>query len=235
MKLAIMQPYFFPYIGYFQLINAVDEFVIYDDIQYTKKGWINRNRILQNGSDSYITLPLKKASDYLNVNERFLSDTWPKERQKLLNKIANSYRKAPYFSAVYPVIEEIVTYESNNLFDYLYNSITLLMEYMNITTKLVVSSTLAIDNNLTSENKVLAICKAMMATEYINPIGGTDLYQHEHFAQNKINLHFLQSEPLSYPQFNSEFIPWLSIIDILMFNSLPAVKELLTSRYQLIQ
>jgi hypothetical protein len=108
MKIGIMQPYFFPYIGYFQLINYVDEFVIYDNIKYTKKGWINRNRILVNGKDVYISLPLKKDKDSLNVDERFLSDIWIMERKKMLNRIKESYKKAPNFHQVFPIIEECV-------------------------------------------------------------------------------------------------------------------------------
>ena len=84
MKVAIMQPYFLPYIGYLQLLNSVDKFILYDDIEYTKKGWINRNRIVDG---EIITLPLKKDSDYLNVVERRLSDDWRKQKTKLLNKI----------------------------------------------------------------------------------------------------------------------------------------------------
>ena len=93
MRIAIMQPYLFPYIGYFQLMNAVDEFVIYDNIEFTKKGWINRNRILVNGRDSFITVPLKKDSDYLDVRDRYLADSWPSERVTILYRIKQSYRR----------------------------------------------------------------------------------------------------------------------------------------------
>src|ERR1022692_2308540 len=116
MILAIMQPYFMPYIGYFQLISSVDEFVIYDNIEFTKKGWINRNRILVNGKDLTITIPLKKDSDYLNIVERRLADTWVNERKKMLNRIFESYRKAPYFGIAFPIIEKIILHEDNNLF-----------------------------------------------------------------------------------------------------------------------
>jgi hypothetical protein len=118
-KLAIMQPYFFPYIGYFQLVNAVDEFVIYDNIEFTKKGWISRNRILVNGVDTYISLPLKKDSDYLHVKDRYLADTWDIERKKMLNRITESYRKAPYFKETYEVIEKCILYEDRNLFKFI--------------------------------------------------------------------------------------------------------------------
>ena len=87
MKVGIMQPYFFPYIGYFQLMNAVDEFVVYDNIEFTKKGWINRNRILVNGKDAFITISLKKDSDYLDVRDRYLADSWSSDRVKMLNRM----------------------------------------------------------------------------------------------------------------------------------------------------
>jgi hypothetical protein len=110
-KIAIMQPYFFPYIGYFQLINAVDEFVVYDNIEYTKKGWINRNRILVNSQDAYITLPLKRDSDYLDIRERFLADSWSRESKVMLNRIAGAYRNAPNFRLVYPLIEKCILFD----------------------------------------------------------------------------------------------------------------------------
>ena len=115
-KLAIMQPYFFPYIGYFQLINSVDEFVIYDNIQYTKKGWINRNRILSEGKDKLISVSLKKDSDYLNVVGRKLSETWINDSKKILNLIFNAYHKSPFFEEVYLLIKKCILNENNNLF-----------------------------------------------------------------------------------------------------------------------
>src|SRR5688572_4948402 len=106
MKLGIMQPYLFPYIGYFQLMNAVDEFVIYDNIEFTKRGWINRNRILVNGKPVFITLPLRNDSDYLHVKDRFLADNWVLHRKKNLNRIVESYNKAPLFASAFPIIEK---------------------------------------------------------------------------------------------------------------------------------
>src|SRR5580700_191306 len=106
MRVGIMQPYFMPYIGYFQLINSVDEFVIYDNIEFTKKGWINRNRILVNGKDDYITIPLRKDSDFLQVKNRFLAESWKSEKRKMLNRINASYKKSEFFEVVYPVIEK---------------------------------------------------------------------------------------------------------------------------------
>ncbi len=233
MKIAIMQPYFVPYIGYFQLLAAVDRFVLYDNIQYTKKGWINRNRILLSGNDTPIRLPLKKASDYLDVKDRHLAQTWPKERIKTLNKVKCCYEKAPCFQDTFPIIEKIMLAKHNNLFDFLHNSIVILAKYMNIDTDIVISSKLNIDSSLKAEQKVIEICKIMKATDYINPIGGSELYSKTNFANNQINLHFLKSNDIDYSQFGNDFVPWLSIIDILMFNSCNKVQRYLRDDFLL--
>ena len=146
-SLAIMQPYIFPYIGYFQLINSVDEFVIYDNIQYTKKGWINRNRILMNGKDTLITVPLKKDSDFLNIVNREISQDWIKERVKILNQIKSSYKKSPYFDEVFSLIEKCLMNPNSNLFDFIYDSICNLNEYFGIKTKVIKSSELQINHD----------------------------------------------------------------------------------------
>lgn len=232
MKLAIMQPYFFPYIGYFQLINAVDEFVIYDNIEFTKKGWINRNRILINGTDLVISLPLKKDSDYLHVKDRFLADTWGAERTKMLNRIAALYRKAPYFKDTYLVLEKCIMYNERNLFKFIFNTIQTLIQYMNIDTKLIVSSFIPIDHQLKGEEKVMAICIERKANIYINPIGGLELYDRKHFETNNLELQFQKTNKIIYSQYNHEFIPSLSIIDVLMFNSLADIKIML-GQYEL--
>ncbi len=224
-----MQPYFFPYIGYFQLINAVDEFIIYDNIQFTKKGWINRNRILVNYKDEYITLPLKKDSDFLNVNERYLSDSWLVDRKKILNRIVDSYRKAPQFGHVFPLVEKCLSFEEYNLFDFIHNTLQETISFLSISTKITVSSTIDIDHDLKSEEKVLAICKAQRATTYINPIGGVSLYSKERFEQNAIKLQFQKSNPINYLQYRNDFVPWLSIVDVLMFNSKNDVLKYLDS------
>ena len=222
-----MQPYFFPYLGYFQLMNAVDEFVIYDNIQYTKKGWINRNRVLSNGQDKMISLPLKKASDYSEVVARSLSDTWPKDKHKIINLIKSCYTKAPYFKQVFPVIEESLLHEDVNLFNFLFASIKKLNQYLNIETKIIISSSLDVDHALKRQDKVISICQNLNAQTYINPIGGLDLYNKEDFNNKGINLSFIKSDSIFYKQFKNDFIPSLSIIDVLMFNSKEQVKKYL--------
>lgn len=234
MKLAIMQPYIFPYIGYFQLINAVDKFVLYDNIQFTKKGWINRNRILFNGKDEYITLPLKKDSDFLLVDERKLADTFKTDSMKLLRRIKEAYRKAPEFDAVYPLVETVINNDEKNLFQFIYQSVQQVCKYLDIKTELIISSAIPINHHLKAQDKVIAICKAVNATHYINPIGGVELYLKEIFKQNDIELGFIKSNTVEYKQFAGEFVPWLSIIDVLMFNSKDQVQQYVQSFYTII-
>ena len=233
MRIAIMQPYLFPYIGYFQLMRAVDKFVVYDNIQFTKKGWINRNRILVNGQDEYFTVPLKKDSDYLNVDQRKLADSFAGERIKLLRRIAEAYRRAPEFARVFPLVEEVFNQQEENLFRFIYGSLLKVNAYLRIPTEIIVSSSIPIDHSLRSEDKVLAICTAMQATDYINPSGGVELYSKERFRENDIGLHFLIPRPVEYPQLNHVFVPWLSIIDVMMFNSSDRIQEYLESYYSL--
>ena len=232
MKTAIMQPYFFPYIGYFQLIKAVDKFVVYDNIQYIKNGWINRNRFLQNGKDNYFTLPLRKDSAYLDIKDRFISNDF--DKKKLCNQIKAAYAKAPFYSSIFPIFEEIIYSPHENLFEFVYASLLNVCEYIGIKTEFIISSSVSIDHTLKSEDKVLAICRALSTTEYINAIGGMELYSKECFAENHIKLNFLKTQPIEYPQLNHHpFVPYLSILDVLMFNSVAQTNDFLM-RYELI-
>ena len=230
MKLAIMQPYFLPYIGYFQLIAAVDTFIIYDNVKYTKKGWINRNRLLLNGRDAMFSLPLKKDSDYFDIDKRELANEF--NPNKLLNQIIGAYRHAPQFKETLPLIEKIIQIPEKNHFKFLYNSILQTCNYLDISTKIVASSSIPIDHSLQAQDKVLAICKSLNAKTYINAIGGIDLYKKEEFINFGVELKFIQSTLLEYTQFNNVFVPWLSIIDIMMFNPLPVVQKMISSCYK---
>lgn len=234
MKIAIMQPYFLPYIGYFQLINAVDKFVVYDNIQFTKKGWINRNRILVNGKDEYFTLPLKRDSDYLNIDQRKLAETFPAERIKMLRKIHASYHKAPYFKTIFPLIEFIFNTQDDNLFSFIFHSLKSVCDHLEMKTEFIISSTVSIDHSLRSEEKVIAISKALNADRYINPVGGQELYSKENFRQKDIELNFIKSAPVNYRQFANEFIPWLSVIDVMMFNPPEKLRQYIQSDYSII-
>lgn len=227
MNVAIMQPYFMPYIGYFQLINAVDLFVVYDNIQFTKKGWFHRNRILVNGVDKMFSVPLKKDSDYLDVAHRELTDTFDNESKKIIRKIKASYQKAPYYGKVMPLVEECFQRGTGNLFDFIYTSLKLLTQFLQIGTKIIISSSIDIDHTLKSQDKVLAICKDLNSDTYINAIGGRDLYVADVFKNEGIKLRFLKTKVAEYKQFDNDFVPWLSIIDIMMFNSKKEIAAML--------
>jgi hypothetical protein len=231
LKLAIMQPYLFPYIGYFQLLASVDEFVVYDNIQYTKKGWINRNRFLQNGEDVMFSLPLAKASDYLDIREREIADGY--NPAALLARFAGAYGKAPFYAQTRPLLEDVLGNPERNLFAFLHDALLRTAAHLGLETVIRVSSTVPIDHVLAGQDKVLALCEALGATTYINPIGGVELYSRKDFAARGIELHFLQPLPLEYVQFGRPFVPWLSIIDVLMFNELDTVRAWLDSHYEL--
>ena len=232
MKLAIMQPYFLPYIGYFQLIGAVDAFVVYDNIKYTKKGWVNRNRMLRNGGDVTFSLPLAKDSDSLDIVQRELAADF--DRQKLLNQFKGAYAKAPHFDVTFPVLARIVLNDERNLFRYIHQSIVDLCGHLGLETKIKISSEIDINHGLRSQDKVLAICNTLGADSYINAIGGLELYRREIFGLQGVELQFIRAKPFDYPQFARPTVPWLSIIDVLMFNSLDVVKDRIANGYEMI-
>jgi hypothetical protein len=232
MRLAIMQPYFLPYLGYFQLIAAVDLFIVYDNIKYAKRGWINRNRMLLNGKDATFSLPLKRGSDALDVRERELAADF--NRDKLLHQFAGAYRRAPYFEQTLPLVERIIRHEDDNLFGFLHHSLVRTCEHLGITTEIRRSSDVAIDHQLKSQDKVLALCAAVGAENYLNAIGGRDLYSFAAFRGRGVELAFIQSNAFEYPQFGETFVPWLSIIDVMMFNPLVTVRSRISTDYELV-
>ena len=214
-KISIMQPYFLPYIGYWQMLNYADEFVVYDNIEYTKKGWINRNQFLNHNEPKYFTLPLAKASDFAYINNRQLASIF--DKKKLLNQIKSAYQKAPNFKETFELIEEILQNPEQNLFDYILNSIASVTSYLDINTKIIKSSEIPNNHLLKSQDRVINISKALLAHEYINPISGAHLYNAKTFEDNGIQLNFLQPTLNEYKQKNNEFVPALSILDMLMF------------------
>ena len=200
---------------------------------FSKKGWFHRNNILLNGKKTLFSIPLKKDSDSLDVVDRFISDIADKEINKIIRQIENGYKRSPYFNDVFPMIKSILQNEEKNLFIYIYNSVMQICNYLEIDTKIIVSSSIKIDHSLKSQEKVIALNKAIEATTYINPIGGTELYSTDTFQNENIKLNFLESKVPKYKQFKEEFIPYLSIIDVLMFNSKEEVNEML-KKYNLL-
>jgi len=229
MKLAIMQPYLFPYIGYWQLLHAVDTFAIYDDVTYIKGGWINRNNILLNGERWCFTIKLDGASSYKLIKDIAILDTFSSFRKTL----SENYSKAPFFKEIVDLVNRIIECDKTNLATFIKNSISLIAKYIGINTSLLLSSDLEKNNSLKGQAKVIDICRVLRATEYINAIGGLELYNAAAFTENGIELKFLQTNFVPYKQFKNEFIPGLSIIDIMMFNHKEKITDMLNN-YELI-
>ena len=229
MKLAIMQPYFMPYLGYFQAIAAVDKYVVYDDVQYIKGGWINRNNLIISGQKKMFTIIQDGASPNKLINEISFKDNF----KGFLMTVKCNYSKALYFSEVYPLIESICNYPKKGLGEFIYNSFVEICNFLDLETELILSSSFEKDNSLRAEEKVIHICKLLGADTYINAIGGQELYSKEEFKQNGIDLYFIKMDDIKYTQFSDEFIPHLSIIDVLMHNGKEGTKELL-NRYTLV-
>jgi len=229
-KVAIMQPYLFPYIGYWQLINAVDVFVIYDDVNFINKGFINRNYILFKNRSQRFTLELRKASQNKLINEIEIGNN----QKKILKTIEFAYKRAPFFDVIFPLIEELLSWREKNLAKFTTNSLVKVGDFLKIKTKFVVSSNIKKDNSLKRQSKIIEIVKKLKGDIYINSIGGTSLYNKNDFARENIELKFLKPLEIKYKQFNNEFIPNLSIIDTMMFNSPEKIKNEFLEKYELI-
>ena len=227
-----MQPYFFPYLGYYQMFNAVDKFVILDDVNYIKRGYINSNSILINGTASKFTIPLEKASQNKLINESKLVDdtTW---KETFLRKIEMAYKKAPMFADFYPVFKEAILYEETDLVRFLKYSFEKVREYLEMDTEILISSEIEKDNTLKAEDRIIEICKCLKADVYINAIGGQMLYHRDRFLANDIELKFIKMGKYEYKQFSNEFVANLSFLDAMFFNSKKDLWELLKN-YELI-
>lgn len=228
MKLAVMQPYLFPYIGYFQLINAVDKFVVYDDVNFIKQGWINRNSILVGEKAFLFTVPLENQSSFQKINETLLNQKFYSSwAGKFLKTIEQNYKKAPFFNEVFPLLKKFLQAENQSIATAALNSLKLVTQYIGLTTEFVDSSVKYDNQHLSSQTRILDICTQENASQYINLSGGTALYAKSDFLDKGIELQFIQTEKIVYTQFNANFVPNLSIIDILMFNEVSKIKEFL--------
>lgn len=227
MKLAIMQPYFFPYIGYFQLLNAVDKLVFYDDVNYIKGGWINRNKLFLSGSIRYITVPLAAASSFEKINRTKVQSgsDWP---QQMLSVIKQSYAKAPHYQDVADLIGKVFNSHDYRISTLSKNSIIAVMNYLEIDKDFCTSSTIYENQDLKSIDRILDICKKEKAGQYWNLPGGKELYRPEVFQNENIELKFIDVAIKPYQQIASEFQPGLSILDVLMFNDREAVRKLIS-------
>lgn len=226
MTLAIMQPYLFPYLGYFQLIRAVDRFVVYDDVAFINRGWINRNKILVGGQENLFTVPLRDASQNRLIHEIEVEGN-PKWREKLLRTIEQSYKKAPHFAPVFALVSEVLRGPETRIGDLATSSLRRVSAYLDLETEFVESSRGYGNEHLRAQDRILDICQREGADHYINTSSGEALYDRAEFARNGIRLTFIRSKAVEYPQFGGEFVPWLSILDVLFFNSPEQVRNLL--------
>lgn len=229
-----MQPYFFPYLGYYQLLNTVDKFVLLDDVAFIKRGYIHRNSILINGKPHRFTIPIEKSSQNKLINQTNLC--FDKEgKASFLKMIKMAYLKAPYFSTVFPLIEDAVEFDSGAMPIHIFirYSLQKVKEYLNIATDLILSSEIKKDNNLRGQDRIIEINRCLEGKIYINPYGGKHLYDKEIFHNSGIDLRFIRMLPCTYRQLKNDFIPNLSMIDVLMFNSKYEVVSLL-NQYELL-
>lgn len=235
MNLVIMQPYLFPYVGYFQLLVAADRFVIYDDVNFIKGGWINRNRILMQGKPHLFTIPLEAPSPNRKINDIQLGNKFD-WRSKLLQTIAQSYKRASNFTAAYDLISKILSEPTLSITDLVYVSLREIVAYLELPVQLIPSSSIYNNSQLRSEERVLDICKKENASCYINAMGGRELYSDSTFKGQGIELYFLQPDLVPYQQVGqvTDFTPGLSIIDVLMNNSAAEANRLLAN-YTLIK
>lgn len=228
MKLAVMQPYLFPYLGYYQLVNAVDKFVFYDDVTFIKGGYINRNNILANGKAQRFTIPVKAGSSNKLINELKFDDNVT----KALKSIEQHYKKSSYFNEVFPIIHSVLTDENRCVGHICSSSVISIFNYLGINKEFYSSSEIEYDRKLSAANKLIEMSNVLGARDYINSPGGRSLYDKEFFSKNDINLSFIDMLPCEYLQSNSTFVPNLSIIDVLMWNSKSQVISLL-DKYRL--
>jgi len=227
MKIAIMQPYFLPYIGYFQLINAVDEFVFYDDVNFMKKSYINRNSMLLNQKAFQFTVPLKDVSQNKLIKdvEVFMDQKW---FNGFLKTLEHAYKTAPFYNEVLQIVKNVFDYDYNTISDLSIKSVLEVCTYLNINCKFSISSKdYSTSKGLNKTERLIAIAKQSGKQTYVNAIGGQSLYNKSEFKAQGIDLAFIEAQTIEYKQFENDFVPFLSILDVLMFNSIDDSNEML--------
>jgi hypothetical protein len=215
--IAVMQPYLFPYLGYFHLMHAVGKFIVFDDVQFVRGGWVNRNRILLNGRSFRFTVPVHNASRNRRINEVKRGDD-PRWRAKFLLTLEHAYRGAPHFEATRHLVQSILEEPEEHLATWITGSLRTLARSLSLPTEIALSSSCDPDTSLSRQDRILDICRKEGASTYVNLAGGTALYDKQAFARENVDLLFVRSHLMPYEQYAGSFVPALSIIDALMFN-----------------
>lgn len=237
MKLAIMQPYFFPYAGYFSLIKHTDKFILLDSVQFIRHGWIERNRILKQGDGwIYIKVPVIREGGRETLIRDIKIDNSQKWKQKILAQLQPYKKIAPYFNVMIDLLNEIFSGEYDNITELNKIALERVCDFLGISHNIEVFSTmnLMIDQPQASDEWALNICKAYgNVGEYWNPPGGQALFDRKKYEESEIKLRFHKLNLLPYSQKRSAFEPGLSIIDMLMFNSVNETRSMLDN-YEII-
>lgn len=227
---AIHQPYFVPYIGYWQLIKSADVFAIADNYNYMKKSWINRNRVLDGNDVRYFNIPVDHVSQNRYICDHLIK---PIDKDLKIKQLSSFYRHAPHRDEGLALMDEMLSFEGENLADFLFESIRMVCEYLQIDTRIIRTTDFDQDPSLRFADRVYDYCHQMGADTYHNAIGGMELYSFEEFAAHGLKLAFVESIPMAYPQSSESFEFGLSIIDVIMQNSVEDIQPLLQS-YRLI-
>jgi hypothetical protein len=225
MRTVVMQPYFFPYLGYFQLLAVADVFVVFEDVHFIKKGWIHRNRILVDGAPKLFTVPLAGASQNRRIHELEVHDgeRWGRA---FLASLQGAYARAPHYRSAIEVVRESLPGAGPTLVaDLAVRSVRNVAEYVGLSLPPLRSSRDFGNAELKGQARIIDICRRVGARTYVNPASGERLYQLEAFEDAGMELHFLAPELEVYRQFGGEFVPYLSVIDVLMFNPPERVGE----------
>ncbi|MFE8073400.1 WbqC family protein [Marinobacteraceae bacterium S3BR75-40.1] len=212
MKVAVMQPYLFPYIGYFQLINAADVFIVYDDVDYINRGYINRNRILSPSGVIRFTVPVPGASQNKKISDLEFSP----DVKKVVRAIEHSYAKAPFFEYVLPIVKNILENKERSIAALCIKSFEDIYNYLDIPQRIIKASELEYDRSADAKDRLIALTRKFEGDIYINAPGGRELYSKSYFKERNVELKFLRPLPVEYDQRKGEFVPNLSIIDVLM-------------------
>lgn len=236
MKLAIMQPYFLPYIGYFSLVHEADQFIILDTVQFQRKSWITRNRILnQGGGSTYINVPVKKAPLETNIKEIVINQDsdW---KTKLFNQLL-VYKRAPYYEQTIKVLERALNKNNNTITDLNKNLLVEICNYLHLACDIQVFSEMGIEIEEVhaADEWALNISKELNAIEYINAPGGVCFFDGQKYENNHVKLKFIKNKLSAYKQFYLDFEPGLSIVDVMMFNSIDEIHEILADYEEVFQ
>ena len=218
MRLGLQQPYFFPYLGYYQLLFAVDRFVAYDDVAWIKGGWIHRNRLLAQGRPAWFTIPTRGASSNVSLDSVKAADgPW---REKMLQTFAQSYAGAPFRQPVLALVHRVLATPSPLVADIAVASLEAVRDYLGYSTPIHRARNRYGDTAARGQDRVIEICRLEAATEYLNAVGGVTLYDRQAFERAGIALRFLRGAP-------SESA--LSMLDTLMHNSVEQVRAMVAS------